>query len=46
MHSTETETRKGNDLQEENEIQVMGKQKGNDLQEKNEIQVMGEQGRP
>lgn len=45
MKSRSWETRKGNDLQGKNEIQVMGKQKGHDLQEKNEIQVMGKQER-
>ena len=31
---------KGHDLQEKNEIQVMGTRKGHDLQEKNEIQII------
>ena len=46
MKSRSWVNREGHDLEEKNEIQVMGNRKNHDLEEKNEIQVMEEQGSP
>ena len=40
MRSRSWVNREGHDLEEKNEIQVMGNRKGHDLQGKNEIQIV------
>ena len=40
MKSRSWRSREAHDLEEKNEIQVMGNRKGHDLQGKNEIQIV------